>query len=127
MFKPAAPDFFSYAFVWWLEEEAAPSAATLETELAGYFRGLCEAVGKDKYKFDPKHFQAHFRQEGDSIVGQIDSYDAFKTGKPITLNARAKAVSCGKNTALVVALSPAKADAAIWKDLSSLTARFHCP
>jgi hypothetical protein len=127
MFKPDAPDFFSYAFVWWLEDEGAPGASTLETELAVYFRGLSEAVGKDKYKFDPARFKARFRQEGDSIVGQIDSYDAFKTGKPITLNARFQSRRCGKNTALVVALSPASADAAIWKDLSALTAQFHCP
>jgi hypothetical protein len=127
MFKPDAPDFWSYAFVWWLEEEPAPVASTLERELPIYFRGLSEAVAKDKYKFDAARFKARFRQEAESIVGQIDSYDAFKTGKPITLNARFKALQCGKNTALVVALSPADLKAAIWSELNALTAKVACP
>src|ERR1700760_3139406 len=52
MFKPGAPDFFSYAFVWWLEGEPPPAASALESELPVYFRGLCDAVGKDRYTFD---------------------------------------------------------------------------
>jgi hypothetical protein len=127
MFKPDAPDFWSYAFVWWLENEPAPQAEALERELALYFRGLSEAVGRGKYTFDTSRFKARLRQDGDSIAGQIDTYDAFKTGKPITLNARFRAQSCGKNTALLVELSPAATQAAIWKDLNELTARFRCP
>jgi hypothetical protein len=127
MMKPSEADFWSYAFVWWLEDEQAPSAAALEKELVVYFRGLSEVVGKDKYKFDPARFKAHFRQSNGFIVGQIDSYDAFTTGKPITLNFRAHASSCGKNTALAVAISPAELKAPIWTDLNALTAKFRCP
>lgn len=127
MFKPGAADFWSYGFVWWLEDEQAPTAAALEQELPVYFRGLSETVGKDKYKFDPKRFKAHFRQEGDSIVGQIDGYDAFTSGEPIALNARFTPVRCGKNTALAVAISPADFKAPIWTQLNALTAKVHCP
>jgi hypothetical protein len=127
MFKPSEPDFWSYAFVWWLEDEQAPPASTLEKELVDYFRGLSEAVGKDKYKFDKAHFKAHFRQDGDFVVGQIDSYDAFKTGKPIALSFRAHAQACGKNTALAIAISPAELKAPIWTQLDELTAKVHCP
>jgi len=127
MFKPDAPDFWSYAFVWWLEGEPAPSGGVLESEFALYFRGLSEAAGAKKYSFDVSRFKAHLHAAGDSIVGQIDTYDAFKTGKPLTLNVQLRARRCGKNTALVVALSPANPRAAIWNDLNELAATFRCP
>jgi hypothetical protein len=127
MFKPDAPDFWSYGFVWWLEGEPAPQAEALEREFTLYFRGLSEAAGKGKYSFDISRFKARLHKDGDSIVGQIDTYDAFKTGKPITLNARFRAQSCGKNTALLVELSPANPPAQIWNDLNELIAAFRCP
>jgi hypothetical protein len=124
MFKPGAPDFWSYAFVWWLEDEQAPQPRLLESELAVYFRGLSEAVGKARYSFDPSRYKARLSDDGS---GQIETYDAFKTGKPITLNVRLQPRRCGKNTALVVALSPAELKAPIWTTLNELTGRFHCP
>jgi hypothetical protein len=127
MFKPGAPDFWSYGFIWWLEGEAAPSAAVLGRELALYFRGLSEAVGKGKYSFDASRFKARLRADGDSMTGQIDTYDAFKTGRPLTLNVRLRSQRCGRDTALLVALSPADPKASTWNDLNELTATFRCP
>jgi hypothetical protein len=124
MFKPEAPDFWSYAFVWWLSDEAPPSREVLERELEVYFRGLSNAVGKDKYAFDQSRFKATLRADG---TGQIETYDAFKTAKPITLRVRIRSQRCGANTALLVALSPADPAAAIWRQLDGLLAGFGCP
>jgi hypothetical protein len=40
---PAAPDNWTYAFAWVLEDKAAFTAETLERELTAYFKGLSMA------------------------------------------------------------------------------------
>jgi hypothetical protein len=124
MFKPDAPDFWSYAFVWWLEGEQPPSNDVLQRELGEYFRGLSNAVAKGKYEFDQSRFKATLGADG---AGRIETYDAFKTGKPITLRVRTRAQRCGAATALVVTLSPADANGPVWRQLDDLAAAFHCP
>jgi hypothetical protein len=47
MFDPAAPGYWSYAFVWRVEDAAALDAKQLGDELTAYFRGLLAAVDKD--------------------------------------------------------------------------------
>jgi hypothetical protein len=121
MFKPGAPDFWSYAFVWWLEDEAAPN--DLAGELTTYFRGLCGEVAKGKFVLDLSRIKA--RLSGPS--GRIDSYDCFKTGKPIVLNAHVVSKRCGTSTAVAFALSPAHRSAPIWTSLDELLSTLTCP
>lgn len=120
MFKPVAPDFWSYAFVWWLEGERAPK--DLAGELTTYFRGLCGEVAKGKFDLDLSRIKS--RLHGAS--GRIDSYDCFKTGKPITLEVQSMSKRCGSHTALVVALSPAERSAPIWSQLRALSRSVAC-
>lgn len=44
MFKPEAPDFFSYALLFWLPEDAETDTKAIERELLAYYRGLAAAV-----------------------------------------------------------------------------------
>ena len=126
MFKPDAPDFWSYAFVWWLEGETALSAEALERELTDYFRGLSAVVGK-KYSFESSRFKCRLKAGEGAITGTIDTYDAFKTGKPITLHVRITSKTCGQHTAVQAAFSPKEPSAPIWSDLLDLLATFACP
>lgn len=58
---PAAPDNWTYALAWVLEDKASFTAETLERELPAYFKGLSMAVGSKKFFFDTDHFSAHIR------------------------------------------------------------------
>src|SRR4029077_8811621 len=88
--SPDAADFWSYEFVWWLNQPPTFDAASFGASLATYFRGLCTAVGGSKYQFDPARYRAVLTAVADSdpprLAGQVFTYDAFKTGEPIVLN-----------------------------------------
>ena len=44
MFKADAPDFLSYALLFWLPDDTAIDAKAMERELLVYYRGLAAAV-----------------------------------------------------------------------------------
>src|SRR5262245_63689757 len=50
MFKADAPDFFSYALLFWLADDQKVDAKTMEKELLAYYRGLAKAVLEGKKK-----------------------------------------------------------------------------
>jgi hypothetical protein len=131
MFKPDQPGYWSYAFAWWLDGEPALGQAELEQSLLAYFQGLTTAVGKEKgRKIDPGRFRVTVRpssgapaKEGHNVQafsGTAELYDAFATGKPISLNMEIWVWDCpvaGKRVALVLA-SPRPTSEPIWKDLA---------
>ena len=57
MFRADAPDFFSYALLFWLPDDTEISAKVMERELLAYYRGLAAAVLKSKkQEVDTKAF-----------------------------------------------------------------------
>src|SRR4029079_4215421 len=56
-FAPGASDFWSYVFVWWLDDPPAFGAKGLAASLTTYYRGLSNVVGGSKYKLDPAYFR----------------------------------------------------------------------
>ena len=130
--SPAAPDYWSYDFVWWLEQRPAFDAASIGKALTVYFQGLAGAVGGSKYKFDPAHFRAVLSpvpgSEPPRLTGQVFTYDPFATGLPITLNVEAELRSCPatKQVALVVALSPKHTTDGVWKSLHDAARALVC-
>src|SRR5262249_26891869 len=98
MFKADAPDFFSYALLFWLADDAEIDAKTTEPALLAYYRGLAAAVLKGKRQgADTKAFRltitADKRQPGKrpggaavaGHVGELKWSEPFATGKPQTL------------------------------------------
>ena len=130
--SPAAPDFWSYDFVWWLDQRPAFDATTIGTALTAYFQGLATAVGGSKYQFDPAHFRAVLSAVPDSdpprLTGQVFTYDPFATGLPITLNVEAELRSCPgtKQVAIVVALSPKIGTDSVWRSLRDAARTLVC-
>ena len=118
--EPTAPDYWSYVFVWCLDEPPAFDAATSSEAFTTYFQGLATAVGGSKYLFDAARFRTVLTAQpaGDSqrLTGQAFSYDPFSTGLPITLNLEVELRRCmatGK-TAIVVTLSPRDVTDTLW-------------
>ncbi len=133
--NPEAPDNWTYAFAWVLDDDATVTEATLAEELTSYFRGLSMAVGSKKFDFDPKHFAAHFEarpaasgSKAREYTGTVETYDCFRTGKPITLHLLVRAFPCrgGKWRAVLVAASRLEDDDRIWPGLRRLLDGFTC-
>lgn len=131
MFKPDRPGYWSYAFVWWLDGEPALGQAELERSLLRYFQGLTVEVAKGKpYKIDPGAFRVSLRpasgapaKEGHNVqafAGTADLFDAFATGKPLSLSLDVWVWDCpvaGKRVAFVLA-SPRATSEPIWRELA---------
>jgi hypothetical protein len=131
-FKTTAPGYFSYAFVWWLQEGQPLSASALATELRQYYAGLCSSVGGKKYTFDAARYRVELSPAVDSmagweaLAGQADLYDAFTNGQPLSLQLRAYQRECGGHRAVLVLASPQTEPAPIWADLRAVGQAFRC-
>lgn len=131
---PDAPGFWSYAFVWWLEDEVPLTKQLLADELTRYYLGLSKAVAGDKYVIHAEDFKADFTDEivtdpdASAYRGAIDSFDPFKTGKPIRLNVKLRVGKCeaAKRRFVLVEASPQPLNAAIWKELTQVADSFKC-
>ena len=130
--SPTAPDFWSYDFVWWLDEPPPFDAASLAMSLTTYFRGLATEVGGSKYHLDPARNRAVLISVPAStpprLTGQVFTYDPFVTGLPITLNVEMELRTCPgtRQTAIVVALSPKDTSDSVWKDLRATAGTVVC-
>jgi hypothetical protein len=101
-FEPGSPDYWSYAFVWRLEEDPSIDAARLGDELTTYFRGLIDAVDKDE-KIAARETivataVAATEPPGFALTAHV--FDAFGSGEAIELTGRAARVACPGGGAL---------------------------
>lgn len=130
--SPTAPDFWSYDFVWWLDQPPRFDATSVAASLTTYFRGLATAVGGSKYRFEPARFRAVLTPVPGSkpprLTGQVFTYDPFVTGLPLTLNVEAVLRSCPgtKQSAVVLALSPKDTTDGVWKALRATASTLVC-
>jgi hypothetical protein len=121
-----APGFWSYAFVWWLDDDRPFDAATLSADLVTYFDGLAAAVDRDSHKLPATREPAHATLAPD-LSGDLRVWDAFTSGAQITLHARITPRQCGSRHAVVFEVSPADPSAPIWRDLDALSKAVDCP
>ena len=106
-FDPAAPGYWSYAFVWRTEDPAALDAAALGGELTAYFRGLIEAVDEAKQIADRGSIAAHATAAGARMTLAVHVFDAFKTKLPLDLAGWAERRACGTGALWRFVLAPA--------------------
>jgi hypothetical protein len=106
-FDPAAPGYWSYAFVWRTEDPAALDAAAVGAELTAYFRGLIEAVDAAKQIADPGAIVAHGTAAGARVTVTAHVFDAFKTKLPLDLVGWAERRACGGGALWRFVLAPA--------------------
>jgi len=130
-FKPEAATFWSYAFVWLLDDPPPVDAGWLERALVDYFAGLADAVGGKKYHFDPAHYRAALRPATAPAAwraweGTFEGYEPFVTGQALTLHLEARVGDCGARRVLLFAASPQAPDHEVWTRLQELVAAFRC-
>jgi len=111
MFSGDSPDYWSYAFLWWLDEDVTLSAARLNADIEVYFTGLADVVDASGSS-ESHQAQAQFTalKEGNQqrFVGQATVFDGFVKQDKTRLNIQVDEVLCparGKK-AVFFALSP---------------------
>lgn len=124
MFKPETKDYFSYAFVWWLQGFPTFTAKGLETQLRGYFQGLAESVGKGKSLSIPMN-ATRVRVIGHRAPifdAEVRTVDAFNGARPLDLRIQItvqKRPTEG-STAIFFAVAPTGVDPVIRQGLQAL-------
>jgi hypothetical protein len=124
-FDPAAPGYWSYAFVWRTEDAATLDAAKLGDELTVYFRGLIAAVDKDGRITARDTITATATPEGATRFAlRAHVFDAFKTALPLDLEGTAERRACETGALWVFVL--ARAGSPIRAELDALAKEAEC-
>jgi hypothetical protein len=123
-FDAAAPGYWSYAFAWRTEDPAELDAAGLGAELTTYFRGLIDAVDKDKQIADRDAISVRATAAGARFTLAAHLYDAFRTRRPIDLAGWAERTACGTGALWRFVLAPTAS--AVRPTLDALAADAAC-
>ena len=130
MFTAGSDDFWSYAFVWWIDRDDPFDPGSLSEHLESYFRGLTLAVGETR-AVDVSGARVGARitatEEG-RFAGTAETFDAFTSHEQVLLNVRGAIRDCPAQgfRAVLFALSPQPPEHAIWVDLDSILQGFRC-
>lgn len=152
MFDATAPGYWSYAFVWWLEDRAPQDAAAFSRELTDYFRGLLVLVARERAKappagapaplpFDAAAIACTLRAEAEPpkspeppgwqrFTGEATIFDAFGDNRRLSLHLTLAqrdfpaAGSAPGHRAILVLASPADPAQPIWRQLEQVARSF---
>ncbi|MES2775444.1 MAG: hypothetical protein V4722_14815 [Bacteroidota bacterium] len=131
--KAISDDYWSYAFLWYLEGDIKMDANIIDSNLKAYYTGLISINGpnipSDKLRPVVTSFKEVKKDVGDlkTFAGTIQMVD-YMTQKSIVLNCKAHLKSCpGENkTFMFYELSPQTFSHTIWQSLDKLWLDFKC-
>ena len=128
-------DYWSYAYLWWLEGDPKIDAAALEKHLTAYYQGLVGSnITRRKIPADklvPTRVQLKSTKadpdDAATYAGTVAMLD-YMALRPMTLNCRVGVRRCGEQgrTAVFVELSPQPAGHAVWADMKTIKRGFSC-
>ncbi len=126
-------EYFSYVFVWILEENPNLTTKKVESDMNTYFTGLMKMGLIINFRFFKKLPQTSVSFTSNSgsntsFLGSIEMYDAFFKKENILLNATVSVSYCNKIGKHIVffRLSPKDFRHAIWKKLNDVAIKFDC-
>jgi hypothetical protein len=132
--KKTTNEYWSYAFLWYLNGSPTFDAKTIENNLKAYYTGLLK-VNSDSSKIADKLFpvtssiRSRSTENGDlkTFEGSVYMLD-YMSQKPITLNFVIHIRSCeGKDKTFVFhEISPMPYSDDVWKRLHQLWVNFKC-
>ena len=133
--KIETSQYWSYAFLWYLDNKPTFNAQTIEKNLIAYYTGLIN-INVDKTKIDTTKLTAVKASIEKRIPGKDDlktfqgtvSMIDFLTLKPIIVNIIIHIRSCkGQNKTFVFhEVSPKPTSDPVWTDLNKLWDSFKC-
>jgi hypothetical protein len=121
-----SPNFWSYVFAWRVSAQNVIPVTQLERYISDYFDGLMRAVrGKSSESIpltSAVFIPVYERTSDVSYRGSVTVYDAFFTGKLLTLNVVIDQFLCvhSKQVVLIFRLSPKPQVDTIWKTLNKV-------
>jgi len=121
-------EFWTYTFLWYLNENPELTERKLQYDLAAYFDGLMNLVSKGQSKDFPSKIR--LKRIGDSTFyeGEAQIYDAFFTKAMLTLQVSIEEQYCKLNDTYTVLFrfSPKELDDPVWKTLNAIHLNFGC-
>ena len=127
-------EYWSYAFLWYLDGKVALDAKTIENNLKAYYTGLIK-VNSDSSKIAGKFFpvtssiksRTTEKEDLKTFEGSVTMLD-YMSKQPITLNVVIHIRSCaGKDKTFVFhEISPMHYSDEVWKRLHQLWVNFKC-
>jgi len=133
--KKGDPQYWSYAFLWWLENDPAINEEALEKDLTAYYNGLVNAnIAERKIpsiKIVPTVIKVKkistAPNDTATYSGTINMLD-YMIPAPMVLNSIIHVRNCEskKRTAVYFAMSPQQADHAIWKEFDGMVKGLGC-
>ena len=130
--KQTSEEYWSYAFLWFLESKPALTEASIERDLKAYYTGLLK-VNSDSATLAPEPpitVQTKFKMtqatkhSHTTFTGTVTMRD-YMTRKPITLNCIVQSKPCTETGKELVffQLSPKPFEHSVWKSLGAVVAR----
>ncbi|MBP8033921.1 MAG: hypothetical protein KAZ71_04940 [Bacteroidia bacterium] len=127
--KTASDEYWTYAFLWYLEGDIKIDAKIIESNLQQYYNGLITANVSDTLSTVVVSFKEVTKENNDvnTYSGTIDMLD-YMSKKPIKLYCKVHITSCDSNTHTFVfyELSPKPLSHVIWQRLDTLCTDFKC-
>jgi tetratricopeptide (TPR) repeat protein len=127
--NPDSSEFWSYVFVWALDNTEAVTAKDLEDNLKLYFDGLIGGLSRvDTLKLTQARTQ--FKRNTDpndsvAFTGDLNIFDGFATQEPLHLNARIYSNYCQEKDQLILLFrfSPQEFNHPVWDTLRTVEVR----
>lgn len=131
--EPQSEEFFTYAFLWYLDNDPSISKEVLENSMKVYFDGLMSLIAKGKGIEEIPKTNASFKQikpEGhtNNYTGSIEFFEAFFTQKVHTLNVKVSSSYCEDEEKHLVffRFSPKDFEHNVWGKLNEIHYTFEC-
>ena len=129
MMTEGSEEFWTYAFVWWIEPDQPSDLESLTTHLRTYFRGLAVAVAEQRgFSVGDAAFDVSLQGDEAAFGGAAETFDPFVTRDQVRLNIHGGVLDCPDQDRKVVLfiLSPQEGDHPIWSVLGSIRGGFRC-
>lgn len=134
--KADSDEYWSYAFLWYVEGQQVLDSKIIETNLSMYFDGLVNRniekrqLPKELIKKTKANFKKLANPEGEdeaTFIGTIQMID-YMGKQPITLQSTVHLRKCPgtDHTIIFHQFSPCERSAPVWSKLDGLWSTFHC-
>ena len=131
--KATSDEYWSYAFLWYLDGKVMMNAGVIEKNLEDYYTGLVTVNGSNIPSEKVIPVMTAFRK-GKKLKGDVKTYIGtimmmdYIQQKPITLHCKVHTKSCAgdNHTFMFFELSPQPLVHDVWKSLDQLCEEFRC-
>lgn len=125
-------EFWTYAFVWYIEKQDAMTVAKLEENFNLYYDGLMGV--NDSHRSDSNQStklnktQSVFKKSASGFTGEMTVYDRFFTKDYITLNVQVSETFCLKTNKQIIRcdISPKEFSNSVWNIFEQVSVNYDC-